>query len=340
MTILRGLFHKLKTFAAAVGLAALATLEVSGSVLADEGGVSFWLPGLFGSMAATPGVPGWAFTTIYYHADVEAGAGKSFPRGGRIEAGIDATPNLAMYGASYVFETPFFGAQAAVSVFNIAGRNDASISATLAGPLGNSISGERNDSRTAFGDLVPQATLKWHQGVNNFMVYATGDIPVGAYDSSRLANLGIGHGAMDGGGGYTYFNPQTANEFSVVTGLTYNFKNTDTDYQNGIDWHVDFGLSHFITKQVHIGMVGYFFDQITGDSGTGAILGDFKSRIAGVGPQIGYIFPVGDMQGYLNLKAYREFAAENRPEGWNMWLTFSLSPKAPEPPVQTPMLRK
>jgi hypothetical protein len=42
----------------------------------------------------------------------------------------------------------------------------------------------------------------------------TGDIPVGAYDPKRLANLGIGHGAIDGGAGYTYFNPQTGHEFS------------------------------------------------------------------------------------------------------------------------------
>lgn len=28
--------------------------------LADEGGVSFWLPGLFGSLAAVPPQPGWA----------------------------------------------------------------------------------------------------------------------------------------------------------------------------------------------------------------------------------------------------------------------------------------
>jgi hypothetical protein len=28
-----------------------------------------------------------------------------------------------------------------------------------------------------------------------------GDIPVGAYDSMRLSNIGIGHGAIDGGGG-------------------------------------------------------------------------------------------------------------------------------------------
>jgi hypothetical protein len=63
------------------------------------------------------------------------------------------------------------------------------------------------------------------------------------------------------------------------------------------------------------------------DSGQAAILGDFKSRVFAVGPQIGFIFPVGEMQGYLNLKAYKEFAAENRPEGWNAWLTFAVSPR-------------
>jgi hypothetical protein len=34
---------------------------------------------------------------------------------------------------------------------------------------------------------------------------------VGAYQSTRLANLGIGHGAADAGAGYTYFDPSTGN---------------------------------------------------------------------------------------------------------------------------------
>jgi hypothetical protein len=67
---------------------------------------------------------------------------------------------------------------------------------------------------------------------------------------SSLANLGIGHAAIDGGGGYTYFNPQTGHEFSAVAGFTYNFKNQDTQYQNGIDFHVDWGASQFLSKQV------------------------------------------------------------------------------------------
>jgi hypothetical protein len=43
------------------------------------------------------------------------------------------------------------------------------------------------DSRMGF-DLSPMATLRWNAGVHNFMVYATGDIPTGTYDSTRLAN--------------------------------------------------------------------------------------------------------------------------------------------------------
>ena len=179
--------------------------------------------------------------------------------------------------------------------------------------------------------MIPIATLRWNAGVHNYMTYITGDIPVGAYNSTRLANIGIGHGAIDAGGGYTYFNPQTGHEFSAVLGFTYNFENQSTQYQNGVDMHLDWGASQFLTKQLQIGLVGYVYKQIGCDSGSGDRVGCFQSQVVGVGPQIGYIFPVGDMQGYLNLKGYKEFAAENRPEGWNTWVTFVISPAAPRP---------
>src|SRR5258708_25855497 len=41
---------------------------------ADESGTSFWLPGTFGSLAAAPGQPRWAFASDYYHTSVSAGA--------------------------------------------------------------------------------------------------------------------------------------------------------------------------------------------------------------------------------------------------------------------------
>jgi len=263
-------------------------------VNADEGGISFWLPGLFGSLAAVPGHPGWGFTAIYVHPSASASAGTTFFRGGAFVAGVKGSGDLVAYGPSYIFETPVLGGQFSASMFNVVGRSVPSISATLTGPRGNTISGTASQSLTSFGDLLPQASIKWNNGVHNFMVYGTGDIPVGDYDQNRLANLGIGHGAIDGGGGYTYFNPMTGLEFSAVAGLTYNFENPHTQYTNGIDAHLDWGASYFLTKQFHFGAVGYYFQQLTGDSGPGAKLGPFKSRVAGVGPQVGYLFPVGD----------------------------------------------
>lgn len=214
----------------------------------------------------------------------------------------------------------------------IAARASTTINGTIHAALGGpgvTRSVYDSDSVSGFGDLYPKATLRWNQGVHNFMVYGMADIPVGAYDPRRLANLGIGHAAIDGGAGYTYFNPQSGLEFSFVTGLTYNFENPDTHYRNGVDWHLDWGVSQFLSKQLHVGLVGYAYQQLTADSGQPAILGDMKSRVFAIGPQVGYIFPVGGYQGYLNLKGYKEFAAENRPEGWNVWLTFAISPSLP-----------
>src|SRR5215467_10204874 len=56
------------------GVLALYAIAIApGPADADEGGVSFWLPGLYGSLAATPEQPGWSFANIYYHATVSAG---------------------------------------------------------------------------------------------------------------------------------------------------------------------------------------------------------------------------------------------------------------------------
>jgi hypothetical protein len=163
------------------------------------------------------------------------------------------------------------------------------------------------------------------------MTYITGDIPVGAYDSTRLSNIGIGHGAVDGGVGYTYFNPKTGQEFSGVLGFTYNTTNQSTQYQNGVDMHFDWGASQFLTKQFQVGLVGYVYNEVGCDSGSGDRVGCFQSRVNGIGPQVGFVIPMGMTKGYLNLKAYKEFDNANRPDGWNAWVTFVLSPAEQTP---------
>ncbi len=299
--------------------------------IADETGISFWLPGTFGSLAAVPGQPGFSGAITYYHTSVEAGKGAVFQQGGRIEAGLNARANLFLLSPNYVFATPVLNGQLSAGITSIVGPVDTRISGTLTGPRGNTISGSRSDALASVGDLYPIVALKWNRGVNNFMTYASGDIPVGSYDPTRLSNIGIGHGAIDGGGGYTFFDPSKGYEFSAVAGLSYNFENPDTKYRNGVDFHIDWAASKFLTKQLFAGLVGYGYDEVGCDSGSGDRLGCFKSRVAGIGPQIGYLFPVGDLQGYVNLKGYGEFANKNRPAGYDIWLTFAISPAAPRP---------
>ncbi|MGY2338555.1 SphA family protein [Pseudomonas sp. SDO5532_S415] len=301
-------------------LLGLATLLPAVLAQADDGGISFWLPGQFGALAAAPTEPGWSLPLIYYHLSAEDDANKGIPRGGRTTFGLDAKADLLFAFPTYTFAEPLLGAQAAIALGAAVARSEANVDVTLTGPRGRTFSGGTDDSLKGASDLYLLGTLKWNQGVHNFMVYSMGNIPVGAYDPDRLVNIGLGHASLDAGGGYTWFDKK--NEFSAVAGMTYNWENTDTDYQNGIDAHLDLSASHFITDQTHLGLVGYVFHQVTGDSGSGAVLGDFKSKVSAIGPQAGHFFKVGKTLWYTNLKGYYEFDAKNRPEGWNAWLTL------------------
>lgn len=302
----------------------LTVVTVAPPAYADEAGVSAWLPGQFGSLAAVPGESGWSLPIVYYHASADASKGANFAIGGRITGGLDVRADLMFAIPTYTFATPVWGAQAQVSMTTIVGKVGASAAATLTGPGGAALSGNASDSLTAVGDLYPAASLRWNEGNHNWLAYTQAGMPVGAYQAGRLANMGVNHWSADLGGGYTYLNPTSGREFSMVAGATYNFENHDTNYKNGVDGHLDWGASQFLSEQLHVGLVGYFYQQLSGDSGSGARLGDFKSRVNGIGPQIGYLSKVGERQAYFNLKGYHEFDAKNRPEGWNVSLTLSM----------------
>ncbi|WP_027581019.1 transporter [Bradyrhizobium sp. Ai1a-2] len=328
------------------GLCALALAAAPQRALADAGGLSFWLPGTFGSLAATPVTPGWSYATMYIHLQQNAGAGREFVTSGgargSVVAGLNAHADVLVQGVTYTSALPVFGGQAAFTVLAAPGNVGVGIDATLTGPRGNTISGGKSDNRTTLSDVFYQGTLKWNQGVHNEMVYIAGNIPSGTYDPDRLANLSFGFAATDVGVGYTYLDPKTGHEFSIVGGLTYSTTNPFLQYKNGIDAHIDWAASQFVSKNVLVGVAGYYFQQLTADSGAGANLGAFKGSAVGIGPQVGFLFPVGDdYQGYLNLKGFKDLAVENRPEGWTAWLTFAISPKAPEQPAPVkPIVRK
>jgi hypothetical protein len=133
---------------ALVGAIAAACLGVSVPTVAtaDEGGVSFWLPGFFGSLAATPQQPGWSLTSIYYHTSVSAGAdvarAREFQIGripvnltANVSASLDARADLALALPTYTFATPVLGGQLSVGAIGIYGGVDTSLAGTVTGAL-------------------------------------------------------------------------------------------------------------------------------------------------------------------------------------------------------------
>lgn len=300
---------------------ATALVGATSSASADEGGVAFWLSGQYASFAAVPVAPGWSMPLIGYLYDGGASAEEELRPGNLITAGLDVTAPLLMVQPTYAPKTKIWGAQAAFGLGFGVGNNSSNASVfTSSFPDGL----YRSDSVAGFTDLYPIVSLAWTKGNNNWMAYVTGDIPVGSYDPNRLANIGIGHGAIDSGGGYTYFNETTGREFSAVLGVTYNWENTDTDYQNGIDIHLDWAVSQFLNKHWQVGIAGYVYDQLTGDSGPRSFQDGLKSSVAAIGPEIGYSFTMNKQAAYLNLRAYWEFAAKNRVEGTAVFAVASI----------------
>jgi hypothetical protein len=69
------------------------------------------------------------------------------------------------------------------------------------------------------------------------------------------------------------------------------------------------------------GAEAFYFQQITGDSGPGAVLGDFKGRTAGLGPVAGYIHPLSKTESLVfELKWLPELDTKNRLDGDYIWL--------------------
>lgn len=306
--------------AAILPIVALAPLNLA---TADQGGVAFWQSGQYASEAAVPASPGWSLSSGVYGYGGKADASKAFMIGNSVVLGTKSHSAIFSLQPSYTPATTVLGGTVSLGLGFGGGYNRVSSSAVVASAEGGGVA-HRSGSIWGASDLAPLASLSWGHGANNWMTYVTGNIPVGSYNSQRIANIGIGHGAVDAGAAYTYQDAKSGLEFSAVGGLTYNLENFSTNYRNGIDSHLDYAASKSLSANTQLGIVGYLYYQLTGDSGSGAKLGPFESKVAAIGPEFGWQFNVGDQPWSANVRGYYEFWARDRVRGAAGFATFSL----------------
>jgi len=68
----------------------------------------------------------------------------------------------------------------------------------------------------------------------------------------------------------------------------------------------------------------YAYEQVTGDSGQGAVLGGFEGRVFALGPALDYTFKVGQTPVVTNLRYFYEFGVENRLQGFAGFLNVAI----------------
>ena len=291
------------------------------SCRADEAGVSFWTLGQYASFAAQPYDPGFNLGVTWYSYTGSADASVRLNNGRQVLFGVDSTFNSLWLTPTYTPACKVLGGTLTLNITGLFGYNRQAGSVLLQ-PSGLTVS--RGESLTSGGDLYPQVLIAWSKGNHSWMAYLMGNIPVGSYNPNRYAEIGLGHWAADLGGAYTYYAEETGLEFSATLGFTTNWENPDTRYKSGMDAHLDLGASKALSETTSVGLVGYLYHQLTGDSGPGATYGPFYSSVAALGAQVGHTFTIGGTPVDLNLRGYHEFRAEHRTHGYTLFLTASI----------------
>ncbi len=297
-----------------IAQAAALTAVLSSPAMAVEGGTSFYLLGSKTTMAGF--LPGPGFYGLLQNYAYTGSADIDFETAGiTLSGGVDADAYIALPTALWVTEADVLGGNLAFTLTTPFGgkRVEVGILSTGPLPLDQEVNVERDN--WAFGDPVLGATLGWHDGNLHYSLGTLINVPIGQWELGNPVNIGFNRWIVDTTAAVTYLDPETKIELSGALGLTYNFENPDTDYKSGTELHAEGAAMYHASHSLSIGVNGYALRQITGDSGSGAVLGDFEGQVFAIGPALDYTFMIGQRPVATNLRYFYEFGVENRMQG-------------------------
>ncbi|EKS42249.1 SphA family protein [Afipia broomeae] len=292
---------------------------------AAEGGASVYLLGARGPGAGVTPPPGVYFEDDTYFYSGKIGGGRALPTGGLLVANVSAQSWFNLPTTLWVTPAKILGGDLAFSAtiptFG-APRVNAGllVNSPRFGPVGLNVT----DEKTNLSDYQLGSFLGWHAGNFHWQLGVSGVVPSGSYVLGQLSNASLNRPAVDVFGTLTWLDPAIGLDLSAAAGFTFNQRNRATDYQSGNEFHLEWAATKYLTKEFTIGLVGYYYQQMTADSGTGATLGAFEGRVVALGGSVGYTFEIGKIPLATRIKVYREFSAVNRMEGTAGYFSISV----------------
>ena len=301
--------------------AVLTAAVVAGSVrdgFAVEGGQGHYPLGFAGWQAGfVPPEPGTYFKNYMRFYD---GTARAEVRGGQVAVGLDASTFHEILSFTHVTNYQVLGGDVFAGLF-IPFAN-ANVSGTLVTPIGDFF---RKDSAGGYSDMSVATGLGWHTEKLHWNVVTTVYMPTGNFDVGALAYTGLGYWTVEPAVGLTYLDTEKGRQISLFAALDFNSQNPQTDYKSGDEFHLDFLLAQHLGEKFAVGLAGYYYDQITDDSGPGARLGGYQGQAVALGPALQYATKYRGHDLSAEIKYYREFSVRNRFEGNSYWFNLSYA---------------
>lgn len=300
---------------------------------AAENGLGTYILGQAGPQAGMmPPVSGVLSANSVYIYSGQANPNLEFPIGGNLATDVDANIVAGLPLLMWVPDESVFDGRLSVYGLVPIGSLDLDVRGELTPPSGPPIIGGVSQSRVSVGDPQVGALLGWNSGPFHWNVGTLINLPIGDYERGRLDNLAFNRWSVDLHAGLTWMDPATGFELSSRAGVTINDKNSATDYKTGEEFHVEFAAIKHFSQTIQAGLVGYHYQQISGDSGSGARLGSFKGRVTALGPHMSAVVPFGQIPVTFSGRGFFEFNTKNRLDGISAFLSATLPLYVSSPP--------
>ena len=122
---------------------------------------------------------------------------------------------------------------------------------------------------------------------------------------------------MQTAGATWYIDEEKTWAVSALNRFEFNTEQRDTEVTYGDAYTLEWGVSKTMAKFIDLGAVGYYQQQVTGNSDAAPPL----NRVAAVGPEISVAFP--KQMFFVSLRYNYEFMADSRAQGNDVTLTLT-----------------
>ncbi|ARN73512.1 SphA family protein [Oceanicoccus sagamiensis] len=298
---------------------------------AEEGGSGHYQPGSMDSFAdGVSPVPAFIVRLNGVGYDGDAGKNLAIPYAGSPTLGAEAEATVAALTLSWVPEWGVLNDTWTYQMSMTLPQMRIKVSGTVVDKTGNfSFTREVSDTETGLGDIVLMPLMLNQKISPDFNInYRIGlYAPTGDYKVGRLANTGKNYWTIEPTVGFMYFSPDNGREASVFIGVDFNEENSDTDYKTGTQVHMDATFAqHFPLAggTFGLGLGAYYYEQVEGDSGDGAVFGSFKGKTTGLGPVLSYVDNAFGRKWISEFRWLKEHDVKNRLKGDILYLKTEM----------------